>query len=334
MTSHPQRIDVHHHFLPPAFLADLKRRGVHWTGGSPPVPGWDVPLAREMMERNGIAVAVASVIPQVDWGDAAAATICARMSNEYSARVVHDDPEHFGAFATLPLPYVADAVRELEYALDVLKLDGVILFASQGVQYLGDPSYEEVFQELERRKAIVFIHPNTVPPGSIVPKISLPWGLVDFPLDTSRAVANLLFTGVLERYPSIRYIVSHAGGAIPYLALRLALGEHLPTWPKENAPKGVLHYLKRLYYDTALSTSEQVFAALREFAPASHVLFGSDYPMVPEKVATIETQMIEASKVLDAETRPAINRDNALALFPRFVQKADARATAASRAVG
>jgi predicted TIM-barrel fold metal-dependent hydrolase len=246
------------------------------------------------------------------------------MSNEYAARVVHDDPEHFGAFATLPLPYVDDALRELEHALDVLRLDGVVLFASQGHQYLGDPSYTEIFQELERRKAVVFIHPNTVPPGAIVPKISVPWGIVDFPMDTSRAVTNLLFTGTLERFPSIRYIVSHAGGAIPYLALRIALSENLPSWPHENTPRGSLHYLKRLYYDTALSTSEQVFAALKEFVPASQVLFGSDYPMVPEKVATIETQMIEASKVLDHETRRAINRENAVALFPRLAREAAA----------
>jgi predicted TIM-barrel fold metal-dependent hydrolase len=314
------RIDVHHHFLPSEFLADLKRRGVHWTGGSPPVPGWTPAVGREMMERNGIGVAVASVVPQVDWGDAAAAAANARMANEYGARVVQDDLQHWGYFATLPLPYVADAARELEYALDVLKADGVILFASQGAQYLGDPSYEEVFQELERRKAVVFVHPNTVPPGAIVPKISVPWGIVEFPFDTSRAVTNLLFTGALERYPSIRYILSHAGGAIPYLALRLALSENLPGWPHENAPKGVLHYLKKLYYDTALSTSEQVFAALREFVPTSQVLFGSDYPMVPEKVATLETKMIEQSKVLDDTTRRAIERDNALALFPRFAR--------------
>jgi predicted TIM-barrel fold metal-dependent hydrolase len=319
--SNAQRIDVHHHFLPPEFLADLKRRSVHWTGGSPPVQGWTPELAREAMERNDIAFAMASVVPQVDWGDQAAAAACARMSNEYGARVVADDPEHFGAFATLPLPYVSEAARELEYALDTLKLDGVVLFASQGTQYLGDPSYAEVFQELERRKAVVFIHPNTVPPGSIVPKISVPWGIVDFPMDTSRAVVNLLMTGTLDRHPSIRYIVSHAGGAIPYLALRIQLSENLPSWPHHNTPKGSAHYLKRLYYDTALSTSEQVFAALREFLPTSQVLFGSDYPMVPEKVMTLETQMIEASQVLDARTRRAIDRDNALALFPRLAQR-------------
>jgi predicted TIM-barrel fold metal-dependent hydrolase len=145
-------------------------------------------------------------------------------------------------------------------------------------------------------------------------------------MDTSRAVTNLLMTGTLERHPSIRYIVSHAGGAIPYLALRIAFSENLPSWPHQNTPKGALHYLKKLYYDTALSTSEQVFAALKEFLPTSQVLFGSDYPMVPEKVATIETQMIEASKVLDDRTRRAIERDNALALFPRLAERSAAAA--------
>jgi predicted TIM-barrel fold metal-dependent hydrolase len=322
--SNAQRIDVHHHLLPPEFLADLKRRGVHWTGGGTPAPGWTPELGIEMMERNGIALAMSSVVPQVDWGDQEAAATCARMANDYSARVVQDYPEHFGAFGTLPLPYVADAARELEYALDVLKLDGVVLFASQGNQYLGDPSYEELFQELERRKAVVFIHPNTVPPGSIVPKVSVPWAIVDFPMDTSRAVTNLLMMGVLERYPSIRYIVSHAGGVIPYIAQRIAFSEMVPAWPKHNTPKGALHYLKKLYYDTALSTSEQVFAALKEFVPTSQVLFGSDYPMVPEKVATLETQIIEQSKQLDDRTRRAIDRENALALFPRLQRTAQA----------
>ena len=117
------RIDVHHHFLPPELLADLKRRGVHWTGGSPPVPGWTPAIGREMMERNGIGVAIASVVPQVDWGDAAAAAANARQANEYGARVVQDDPQHWGYFATLPLPYVGDAMRELEYAYDTLKAE-------------------------------------------------------------------------------------------------------------------------------------------------------------------------------------------------------------------
>ncbi len=158
MTPDPQRIDVHHHFLPPEFIADLKRRNIAWTGG-PPVPEWSVSIAREVMERNGIAAAVASVVPAVYWGDVAGAQRWARHCNEFLARSVQDDLAHFGGFATLPLLDTTLACRELEHALDVLSLDGVILWASQGVQYLGDPAFEELFQELERRSAIG-IHPS------------------------------------------------------------------------------------------------------------------------------------------------------------------------------
>src|SRR5262245_31368705 len=217
------RIDVHHHFLPPEYVAWLGRQGSSWTGG-PQVPEWNLELARAAMERHGIGVAVASTIPQVYWGDISAAIHWARHCNEFAARAVQDDPEHFGGLAILPLPDTHAACQELEYALDVLRLDGVIMMTSHGNQYPGDPAFEELFQELERRKAVVFIHPTTVPPGAIVPKLTLPWGIVEFVADTTRCVTNLLYSGTLERYPSIRYIVSHAGGTVPYIAARIAIG--------------------------------------------------------------------------------------------------------------
>jgi predicted TIM-barrel fold metal-dependent hydrolase len=329
MNTQRNRIDVHHHFLPPDFVQYLGEQRIDWTGG-PQIPVWNPDIARETMERNGIAQAVASVIPSPFWGDAAQAARWARHSNEFAARIAHDDPTRFGVFATLPLPDVNAAMRELEYAYDTLGVDGVILFASTGNQYLGDSAYEELFQELERRKAIVFIHPNTAPPGSEVPKLKLPYGLVEFVMDTSRAVANLLFNGVLERYPSIRYIVSHAGGTIPYIAWRLTLGETLlPGGRHPQLPKGALHYLQKLYYDTALSVAEYPLAALRQFVPTSQILFGSDWPMVPELVVKAEVAALESSRVLDDPTRAAIDRDNALALFPRFAANAPAR-----RAIG
>jgi len=312
----PQRIDVHHHFLPPEFLAELKRQGSKWTGG-PPVPEWSVTLARETMERNGIAAAVASTVPSASMGGENPAR-WSRHINEYAARIVQDDPAHFGFFASVPLPDTGAAVREVEYALDVLKLDGVQLFSSFGNQYPGDPQFDELFQELERRKAVVHIHPSTVVPGAIVPKLSIPWGIVEFVLDTSRCITNLLLSGTLERYPSIRYIVSHAGGTIPYIAWRIAMSAHEFPEVGVKAPKGANYYLKKLYYDTALSTSEQVFAALKEFVPMNQVLFGSDWPMVPEGAVKMETRDLEASKVLDDATRRAIYNQNALALFPRF----------------
>jgi predicted TIM-barrel fold metal-dependent hydrolase len=312
----PQRIDVHHHFIPPEFIADLARQGAKWTGG-PPIPNWNVSIARAVMERNGIAAAVASTVPSAYMGSDTPAR-WARHINEYAARIVHDDPAHFGFFASVPLPDTAAALREVEYALDVLKLDGVQLFSSFGNQYPGDPQFDELFQELERRKAIVHIHPSTVVPGATVPKLSIPWGIVEFVLDTSRCVTNLLLSGTFERYPSIRYIVSHAGGTVPYIAWRIAMSAHEFPEVGAKAPKGALYYLKKLYYDTALSTSEQVFAALKEFVPMNQVLFGSDWPMVPEGAVKMETRDLEASKVLDDATRRAIYNGNALALFPRF----------------
>jgi predicted TIM-barrel fold metal-dependent hydrolase len=233
---------------------------------------------------------------------------------------VHDHPRRFGGFATLPLPDVKAALAELEHAYDALHLDGVILFASQGDRYLGDLLYEQLFQELERRKAVVLIHPHTVPPGSNAPKLKLPFGIVEFMFDTTRAIANLLYSGTLERYPSIRYIVSHAGGAVPYLAWRIANATFLPGMPNRMSGADALKQLQRLYYDTALSTSEYVFATLREFVPASHVLFGSDFPYVPDQVIKAEIVGLEKSRVLDDAMRKAIDRDNALALFPRFAR--------------
>src|SRR4030095_2555777 len=186
--------------------------------------------------------------------------------------------------------------------------------------YLGDPSYEVLFQELERRSAVVFIHPTTVPPGGDATGLRIPYSLAEFVFDTTRAVTNLLYSGTLERYPSIRYIVSHAGGTVPYLGWRLALGEVRPDL-RAQVPQGAQHYLRKLYYDTALSATEPVFAALRQFVPSSQLLFGSDFPYVPNRLLKAEVEGLEKSAVLDDKLRAAIDRDNALALFPRFAQK-------------
>jgi predicted TIM-barrel fold metal-dependent hydrolase len=137
--SNAQRIDVHHHFLPPQYLASLMKTDPHWSGG-PPIPDWNINVARETMARYGIAQAVGSVVPQTYWGDDAAAIHWSRHSNEFSARIVQDDPQRFGAFATLPLPNTEAACREIEYSLDELKLDGIVMFSSYDARYPGVPA--------------------------------------------------------------------------------------------------------------------------------------------------------------------------------------------------
>jgi predicted TIM-barrel fold metal-dependent hydrolase len=166
----------------------------------------------------------------------------------------------------------------------------------------------------------VLIHPTTIPPGADATGLTIPFGVAEFTFDTTRAVANMLYNGTLERYPSIRYIVSHAGGTIPYLAWRIAGSSFLPEL-RDRAPKtDALALLQKLYYDTALSTSEFVFGALKEFVATSQVLFGSDYPYVPPAVLQAEKHGIENSKVLTDADRAAIDRDNALTLFPKFAR--------------
>ena len=236
MNTNPKRIDVHHHILPPAFISALNSLNVPWTGG-PEIPTWSLSQAHDMMGQMGIDAAVASASPGVYWGgDTGFAVKLAHETNEFLAEVVRDDPDHFGAFATMPLPDVDASLRELEYAYDTLGLDGVVLFSSQGGRYLGDPLFDPLFEELERRKAIVFIHPTTLPPGADATGLTIPYGVAEFTFDTTRAITNMLYSGTLERFPSIRYIVSHAGGTIPYLAWRISGASYLPEL-RDRAPR-------------------------------------------------------------------------------------------------
>jgi 6-methylsalicylate decarboxylase len=318
MNTNPKRIDVHHHILPPNFVSALNSLNIPWTGG-PEVPSWSLQQARDMMGAMGIDAAVASPSPGVYWGgDTGFAVKLARETNEFIADVARDDSAHFGGFAALPFPDVEASLEELEYSYDTLGLDGVVLYSSQGGKYLGDRAYDPIFAELERREAIVFIHPTTIPPGADATGLTIPFGVAEFTFDTTRAIMNMLYSGTLERYPSIRYIVSHAGGTIPYLAWRIAGASYLPEL-RDRAPKtDGLALLQKLYYDTALSTSEFVFGALKEFVPMSQVLFGSDFPYIGPAVLQAERYGLENSKVLDDTARAAIDYDNALTLFPRF----------------
>ncbi len=317
MPKEPHRIDVHHHILPEEYLRALSGLGITRVGGVP-FPGWSPESTLAMMDRQGIATAITSIsAPGVYFGDRSFARELARRCNEISARLVSNHPRRFGAFAVVPLPDVEAALREVEYALDVLRLDGLVLLASIGDQYLGDPEFDPFFEELNRRKAVVFIHP-TVPPGAQVPRLNLPAPLVDFIFDTTRAVANLIFSGTLERCPDIRFIVSHAGGAVPYIAWRLSLFGNVLPGIDEKAPKGALFYLKRLYYDTALSASPYALRSLQELVDPSHILFGSDYPFAPEPITSATVRGLGSYEGFSTEVRLAVERKNALGLFPRL----------------
>ena len=312
------RIDVHQHILPPAYAAALADAGLASAGGVP-LPQWSADAAIAMMDRQGIAAAITSIsTPGVHFGDAAFARRLARTCNGFSADLASRHPARFGGFAILPLPDVDGALAELDYALDTLRLDGVVLLASNSDgTYLGDPKLDPVLAELDRRRTVTFVHPTVHPSTGQVP-LTIPPFATEFVFDTSRAIANLIWMGAAERYPNIRFIFSHAGGTAPYLAWRWNL---LNTTPRaqEHFPHGFLYYLSRFYYDTALSGSDYALSALTQLVPSGQILFGSDFPFAPEAVGAAAAKGVERFGGLSSDDRQRIWRGNAQMLFPRFV---------------
>ena len=318
MQTAPHRIDVHHHILPEHYVKSAGKFGVTDAGGIA-FPPWSVESALSLMDRHGIATAITSIAaPGVHFGDDAAARSLARYCNELSARMIDDHPDRFGAFAVLPMPDVDASLDELDYALGTLKLDGVVLLASIGERYLGDRAFDPLFDELDRRNAVVFVHP-TIPATSYALKLSMPGALIEFVFDTTRAATNLIYSGTMERCRNVAIILSHAGGTVPFVAWRLAQGAVIPSL-REKAPQGAMAYLKRFYYDTAMSATPYALNSLMELVDPSHVLFGSDHPYLPEPLIEASVVGLNGYAGFDAASRLAVERNSALALFPRLAQ--------------
>jgi len=310
------RIDVHHHVIPPVVAKAMERHGVTRVGDAA-LPRWSVRASLRVMDLYGIQAAVTSLsAPGVYFGDLREACDLARASNEFSARMTQDRPDRFGWFAVLPMPFTEQACAEAVHALDVLKADGVVLLGSTEGVFLGDPSLDDLMVELDRREAIVFVHPNLHRTSTQL-DLAIPGYLVEFLCDTTRAATNLILTGCLERHPRIRWILAHAGGFLPYIAWRLSLANDQLKLAKA-VPKGVLHHIRSFHFDTALSSSAYAMAALRELVDPRHILFGSDYPFAPARAVGMEAKALEDLKVFDVPTLAGIDRGHALALFPRL----------------
>lgn len=310
------RIDLHAHITPTRYVEELRRidaipdHGLH---------DWSAAQTIEMMDAWGTAAAVLSLTPPgVYFGEQPFANRLARTVNEEIAEVVRERPDRLGGLAVLPLPDVDAALDELAYALDELGLDGVELYTNVAGTYLGDPAWDALFDELDRRGALVLVHPAAPPYPS---PIGYPNYLVEFPMDTTRSVVSLLYSGTLERCPDVRFVVSHLGGMVPFVAHRIRSLTLRTDAFDEQVPRGPLEYLGRLYYDTGLSANEPALRATLAVADVGHVVYGSDWPYAEVPPGSSDPQP-GLSSVLDDAARDAVGRTNAASLVPRLAAAA------------
>ncbi|WP_432172648.1 amidohydrolase family protein [Streptomyces sp. Tue6028] len=311
MTPPAHRIDVHQHLIPAFYREELAEAGIGEAGGRA-LPEWTPESALELMDLLDTRTALLSVsTPGVGFlTDPGKAATLARRLNDFCADLSGEHPDRFGHFAVLPMPDAEAAAEEAARALDHLRADGVTLLANNRGTYLGTLGQDKLWSTLDERGAIVLVHPAELPAP---PVDGIPPFAADFLLDTTRAAYLLVRNGIVRTYPRIRFILSHAGGFVPYTSHRMALTLAGETG---RSPLDVLDDFRSFYFDTALSSSPAALPTLLAFARPGHVLFGSDWPFAPTPAGQYFAAGLDTT--VDTDTLHAVNRTNAEALFPRL----------------
>jgi len=308
-TAQGGRIDVHHHHIPPALLARLPNAPTRFTS-------WTPEQSLEQMDKFDIAVSILSLTQMgdilYDGKETGAAAV--RLGNEYGAKVMSEHPKRFGLFAGLPLPDIDAVMKEIEYGLDKLKADGIGIYTNDNHnRWPGDPYYDPMWRELNRRKAVVYMHPMA-PQCCRNLNDSVPDAMNEFDFDITRACTSILVNGVLHNYPDLRIIIPHSGGTMPVLAGRIKDRYPTDATHARYIPNGVWAELKKFYFDIAHASYPMPLAALLKFAPESHILFGTDFS--PEPIESTVNELPTSG--LSPALMRAIERGNAERLFPRF----------------
>jgi 6-methylsalicylate decarboxylase len=311
-------VDLHQHVIPD-FYWEASNEDGNAAGGITP-PRWSLDGAIAYLDEAGIDVAVPSIsTPGVHFGDDGAARTLARRVNEYLADLRRRRPDRYGGFAALPLPDVDGSLEALEYALDVLELDGVSLMTNAGGSYLGDSRFDPIFAELQRRAAVVFVHP-TASPDPIAHTLGLPDTLLDYPVDTSRAIAKLHYSNTFARTPDVKYVFVHAGGTIPFLAGRFAIVDDMDVIPGAHERGAFVDALPRFYWDTASAFSDPVLRMLRSVTGVGNVVFGTDYPYPRDSISIGGLRQLQNTDALEDDERRGVLGGSAARLIPRLAR--------------
>ena len=316
------RIDVHAHFLPDFYRQALIEAGQVHPDGMPAIPDWSERVAFDAMDKLGIQTAMLSISsPGVYFGDATAASELTGRVNEEGARLRDAHPDRFGWFASTSLPDVASALKQAVYALDTLSADGIVLETNHDGRYLGDPALDPLYEVLNERQAVLFLHPTSPKcVGCGLLTLGHPDPLLEFMFDTTRSVMQMMLSGVTVRYPDIKIIVPHAGAALPVLASRIDL--LMPFFDAESAVKSpqVRKEMRKLYYDLAGAPLPELLPALLSIADPDHILYGSDWPFTQLESCSKLAAQLDSSTVLDGKQHRLFMLENALRLFPRLTQ--------------
>jgi predicted TIM-barrel fold metal-dependent hydrolase len=324
----PRLINVHHHLTAPAYVKFLTENKVR------EFPVKSAAEGIEDMDKAGVTIALCSTIgPGIWFGDLAATRRLAREINDYAAKVLSDYPGRFGMFTMLPLPDIDGSLREIEYGFDTLKADGVYMYTNwggkslYGDKYLGDAALAPIYEELNRRKAVVYTHPKEAACcQGTVPGVGP--GTIEYPMDTTRTIVSLVYSGTAAKYPDVKFIFSHGGGATPGLIGRIAgaSASYLqdggtlragapPPRTSPAMPKGALYELQKFYYDTSSAVNPAGVGGLRKMVPMSHILFGGDFPFV---VTAEQVKLLNECGVFNAQEIRAIYSENIGALLPKY----------------
>jgi predicted TIM-barrel fold metal-dependent hydrolase len=301
----PRRIDLHHHFTPPAY-AELGGRGTA-------ADAWSVDKTLADMDAAGITTSIHSNAG-TDLGGGEKARRLARAANEFAAKLSADHAGKFGSFATLPMPDLDGSLAEIAYAFDTLKADGVYLWTSYDGKYLGDPAFNPLYEELNRRKAVIFVHPVRSACCANVAS-GMPPAAIEYGTDTTRAIAQTVFSGTAHTYPDMKFVWSHAGGTMPFLIERFLFEMRAQPKHQTEVPDGFVAAVQRFYYDTAQATDKIPMTALKMLVPMSQIVFGSDFPYRTSKE---HVEGLKSSGVYNAAELAAIDWQNSARLLPRW----------------